>query len=161
MQYIRMTKKRRGGQQSPFGARVQGTTSQRQLRVGEELRHALARILRDGECRDPVLERVSITVTEVRMSPDLRNATAFVMPLAGTNATEIIAGLERSANFLKGLVAREVQLRNTPNLVFALDDSFDRADRITALLTLPEVARDLRPQATEAKTLTNNGADDE
>jgi len=161
MQYIRMTKKRRGGQQSPFGARVQGTTSQRQLRVGEELRHALARILRDGECRDPVLERVSITVTEVRMSPDLRNATAFVMPLAGTNATEIIAGLERSANFLKGLVGREVQLRNTPNLVFALDDSFDRADRITALLTRPEVARDLRPQAAEAKTLTNNGADDE
>ena len=121
----------------------------------------MARILRDGECRDPVLERVSITVTEVRMSPDLRNATAFVMPLAGTNATEIIAGLERSANFLKGLVGREVQLRNTPNLVFALDDSFDRADRITALLTRPEVARDLRPQAAEAKTLTNNGADDE
>ena len=144
-----MTKKRRGGQQSPFGARVQGTTSQRQLRVGEELRHALARILRDGECRDPVLERVSITVTEVRMSPDLRNATAFVMPLAGTNATEIIAGLERSANFLKGLVAREVQLRNTPNLVFALDDTFDRAHRISALLTRPEVARDLGPQAAE------------
>jgi len=156
-----MTKKRRGRQQSPFGAGVQGATSQRQLRVGEEVRHALARILRDGECRDPVIEKVSITVTEVRMSPDLRNATAFVMPLAGTNATEIIAGLERSANFLKGLVAREVQLRNTPNLVFALDDSFDRADRITALLTRPEVARDLRPQAAEAKTLTNNGADDE
>ena len=156
-----MTKKRRGRQQPPFGAGVQGTTSQRQLRVGEELRHALARILRDGECRDPVLERVSITVTEVRMSPDLRNATAFVMPLAGTNATEVIAGLERSATFLKGLVAREVQLRNTPNLVFALDDTFDRVDRITALLTRPEVARDLRPQAAEAKTLTNNGADDE
>jgi ribosome-binding factor A len=156
-----MTKKRRGRQQSPFGAGVQGTTSQRQLRVGEEVRHALARILRDGECRDPVIEKVSITVTEVRMSPDLRNATAFVMPLAGTNATEVIAGLERSATFLKGLVAREVQLRNTPNLVFALDDTFDRVDRITALLTRPEVARDLRPQAAEAKTLTNNGADDE
>ena len=156
-----MTKKRRGRQQSPLGAGVERRTSQRQLRVGEELRHALARILRDGECREPVLEDASITVTEVRMSPDLRNATAFVMPLSGTNATEVVAGLERSATFLKGLVAREVQLRNTPNLVFELDDSFDRADRISALLTRPEVARDLRPQAAEAETMTNNGDDDE
>jgi ribosome-binding factor A len=150
-----MTKKRRGRQPSPLGAGVEGKPSQRRLRVGEELRHALARILRDGECRDPVLEGASITVTEVRMSTDLRNATAFVMPLTGTNATEVVAGLERSATFLKGLVAREVQLRNTPNLVFALDDSFDRADRISALLTRPEVARDLRPQAAEG------GDDDE
>jgi ribosome-binding factor A len=156
-----MAKKRRGQQQSPLGAGVDGKTSQRQLRVGEELRHALARILRDGECRDPVLGDANITVTEVRMSPDLRNATAFVMPLAGTNATEVVAGLERSATFLKGLVAREVQLRNTPNLVFALDDSFDRAARISTLLTRPEVARDLRPQAAEAETMTNNGDDDE
>ena len=144
-----MTKKRRGRQQSPLGAGVEGKTSQRQLRVGEELRHALARILRDEECSDAVLENASITVTEVRMSPDLRNATAFVMPLSGTNATEVVAGLERSATCLKGLVAREVQLRNTPNLVFELDDSFDRADRISALLTRPEVARDLGPQAAE------------
>ena len=150
-----MTKKRRGRQQSRLGAGFEKKTSQRQLRVGEELRHALARILRDGECRDPVLENASITVTEVRMSPDLRNATAFIMPLAGTNATEVVAGLQRSATFLKGLVAREVQLRNTPNLVFALDDSFDRADRISALLTRPEVARDLRPQFAEER------ADDE
>jgi ribosome-binding factor A len=147
-----MTKKRRGRQQSPLGAGVagvEGKTSQRQLRVGEELRHALARILRDGECRDPALENASITVTEVRMSPDLRNATVFVMPLAGTNATDVVAGLERSATFLKGLVAREVRLRNTPSLVFALDDTFDRAERISALLTRPEVARDLQPQAAE------------
>lgn len=137
-----MAKKRRR-LQSPFGAGVEGKTSQRQLRVGEELRHVLARILRDGECREPVIENASITVTEVRMSPDLRNATAFVMPLAGANATEVVAGLERSATFLKGLVAREAHLRNTPNLVFALDDSFDRADRISTLLARPEVARDL------------------
>ena len=83
------------------------------------------------------------------------------MPLAGANANEVVAGLERSATFLKGLVAREVQLRNTPNLVFALDDSFDRANRISALLTRPEVARALRPQAGEAETMTNNGDDDE
>ena len=146
-----MTKKRRGRQQSTLGAEVERKTSQRRLRVGEELRHALARILRDGECRDPVIENASITVTEVRMSPDLRNATAFVIPLAGASATEVVAGLERSAAFLKGLVAREVQLRNTPNLVFALDDSFDQAARISTLLTRPEVARDLRPPAAEDK----------
>lgn len=146
-----MAKKRRGRQRSLVGAGGEERTSQRQLRVGEELRHALARILRDGECRDPVLENASITVTEVRISPDLRNATAFVMPLAGTRATEVVASLERSATFLKGLVAREVQLRNTPNLVFALDDSFDRAARISTLLMRPEVARDLRPSAAEDK----------
>lgn len=146
-----MAKKRRGRQRSLVGAGGEERTSQRQLRVGEELRHALARILRDGECRDPVLENASITVTEVRISPDLRNATAFVMPLAGTRATEVVASLERSATFLKGLVAREVQLRNTPNLVFALDDSFDRAARISTLLMRPEVARDLRPPAAEDK----------
>ena len=154
-----MSKNRRGRQQSPLVAGVEGKASQRQLRVGEELRHALARILRDGDCRDPVIENASITVTEVRMSPDLRNATAFVMPLAGANATEVVAGLERSATFLKGLLAREVQLRNTPNLVFELDDSFDRADRISALLTRPEVARDLGPQAVEE--MASNGDDDE
>ena len=98
-----------------------------------------------------MLENASITVTEVRITPDLRNATAFVMPLAGTNATEVVASLKRSATFLKGLVAREVRLRNTPNLVFALDDSFDRADRISALLTRPEVARDLEPQAARSE----------
>jgi ribosome-binding factor A len=144
-----MATKRRGRQQSPLGAGIEEKTSQRRLRVGEELRHVLAKILRDGECRDPVLENTSITVTEVRMSPDLRNATAFVMPLAGANATEVVSGLERSATFLKGLVAREVQLRNTPNLVFALDDTFERANRISTLLTRPEVARDLKPQAAE------------
>src|ERR1700747_2761800 len=149
-----MAKKRRGRQRSPVGAGGEERASHRQLRVGEELRHALARILRDGECRDPVIENASIAVTEVRMSPDLRNATVFVIPLAGANATEVVAGLERSAAFLKGLVAREVQLRNTPNLVFALDDSFDRADRISTLLARPEVARDLRPQTAE------NRADD-
>src|ERR1700760_2590195 len=111
-----MAKKRRGRQRSPGGAGGGGRARQRPLRVGEELRHALAKILRDGECRDPVLENASITVTEVRMSPDLRSATAFVMPLAGANATEVVAGLDRSATFLKGLLAREVQLRNTPNL---------------------------------------------
>src|SRR5215813_10380582 len=128
-----------------------GRVGHRRLRVGEELRHVLSKVLRGGECRDPALANASITVTEVRMSPDLRNATVFVMPLAGANAAEVLAGLKRSAAFLKGLVAREVQLRNTPNLVFARDDTFDQADRITALLARPEVVRDLQPQAVKAE----------
>ena len=117
--------------------------SQRQLRVAEELRHALAKIFREGKCRDPALRDTSIAVTEVRMSPDLRNATAFVVPLAGENATEIVGGLKRSSAFLRRLVAREVPLRYAPHLLFALDGAFAQADRVAALLALPEVARDL------------------
>jgi ribosome-binding factor A len=113
--------------------------------VGEELRHVLAALLRPGELRDPALRDASVTVTEVRLSPDLRNATAFVMPLGGGNADEIIAGLQRSAAYLKGRVAREMALRLAPNLAFALDRSFDNADRIATLLASPEVARDLGP----------------
>jgi ribosome-binding factor A len=118
--------------------------SQRQLRVGEELRHALAQLLRPGELRDPALRDASITVTEVRVSPDLKNATAFVMPFAGANSDQVMAGLKRSAIFLKGRVARMVELRQAPNIVFALDDAFDNAARIAALLARPEVERDLQ-----------------
>jgi ribosome-binding factor A len=116
------------------------------LRVGEELRHALAQLLRPGELRDPALREASITVTEVRVSPDLKNATAFVMPLAGADAADIMAGLKRSAPFLKGRVARTVELRQVPNLVFALDNAFENAARIAALLARPEVERDLHPE---------------
>jgi len=116
---------------------------QRQLRVGEELRHALAQLLRPGELRDPALREANITVTEVRVSPDLKNATAYVMPFAGANSEEIMAGLKRSAVFLKGRVARMVELRQAPSIVFALDDAFDNAARIAALLARPEVERDL------------------
>src|SRR5258707_2922705 len=121
--------------------------SQRQLRVGEELRHALAQLLRPGLLRDPALRDASITVTEVRISPDLKNATAFVMPLAGANAAEIMAGLKRSAPFLKARVARTVELRQVPNIAFAFDTAFDSAARIEALLHAPEVERDLQPPA--------------
>ena len=119
--------------------------SQRQLRVGEELRHALARLLRPGELRDPALHDASVTVTEIRLSPDLRNATAFVMPLGGANAADIIAGLRRSAPYLKGQIARAVRLRRVPNLTFALDSSFDTANRIATLLHSEAVKRDLQP----------------
>jgi ribosome-binding factor A len=118
--------------------------SQRQLRVGEELRHALARLLRPGALRDPALFDANVTVTEVRLSPDLRNATAFVMPLGGANAADIIAGLRRSAPYLKGQIAKAVQLRRVPNLAFTLDNAFDTADRIAALLNSEAVERDLR-----------------
>jgi len=152
-----MAKRRRERQQFISGAGPERGVSQRQLRVGEELRHVLSKILREGECRDPALVNTSIIVTQVRMSPDLRNATAFVMPLAGANAVEIMAGLKRSAAFLKGLVAREVPLRNTPNVAFALDESFDQADRISELLARPEVARDLQPQAARSEDCDDEG----
>ncbi len=117
---------------------------QRQLRVGEELRHALALLLRPGELRDPVLYDANVTVTEVQVSPDLRNATAFVMPLGGTNAADIVVALRRSAPFLKGRIARTVQLRLVPNLSFALDSAFDSAERIAEVLHSEAVERDLR-----------------
>jgi ribosome-binding factor A len=121
--------------------------SQRQLRVGEELRHILAQLLRPGELRDPALADASITVTEVRLSPDLKNATAFVMPLGGGNVDDILAGLKRGAPYLKSRIAREIALRQVPNLSFALDRAFDSAAHITELLTRPEVARDLGPRS--------------
>ena len=117
---------------------------QRQLRVGEELRHALAQLLRPGELRDPALREASVTVTEVRMSPDLRNAVAFVMPLAGAKVDEVMAGLERSTGFLKARVGRSLGLRFTPNIVFALDNAFEHAERIATLLADPAVEHDLR-----------------
>ena len=117
--------------------------SQRRLRVGEELRHALARILQRGELRDPALQDVAVTVTEVRVSPDLKHATAYVMPLGGRHAAEVIAALTRSAGYLRGQLAREVPLRFSPGLAFALDTSFDHASRINELLHRPEVERDL------------------
>jgi len=117
--------------------------SARQLRVGEEVRHALARIFERHELRDPTLIDVTLTVTEVRMSPDLKHATVFVMPLAGAHAPETLAGLKRGAPYLRGLVAREVPLRFTPTLSFMLDMSFDHANRINEILHRPEVQRDV------------------
>lgn len=95
--------------------------------------------------RDPALRDANITVSEVRVSPDLKNATAFVMPLAGAKTDEVLAGLKRGAVFIKGRVAQLVELRQVPNIVFALDDAFDNAARIAALLARPEVERDLHP----------------
>ena len=108
--------------------------SQRQLRVGEEIRHALSTILLRGDLHDPDLADASITVSEVRVSPDLKHATAFIMPLGGDHKVEALAGLRRAAPFLRGQVARAVRLKFAPSLRFEVDDRFDRAQRIDALL---------------------------
>jgi ribosome-binding factor A len=107
---------------------------QRQLRVGEELRHALSQIIERGELRDPELAGISITVTEVRISPDLRNATAFVVPLGGEGLMEIIEPLRRATSFLRHRIAQMVELRRVPNLMFEPDESFDNFDRINQAL---------------------------
>ena len=119
------------------------TPSQRQLRVGEELRHALAHILERGEVHDPGLAGVSVTVTEVRVSPDLRNATAFITPLGGGQVGETVAAMRRAAAFFRAQIARAIKLRYVPTLSFEADTSFEYADHINRLLQEPEVARDL------------------
>jgi ribosome-binding factor A len=123
-------------------ARAGRTASQRQLRVGEEIRHALADILRRGELRDPALHDANVTVTEVRISPDLKNATAFVLPLGGGHP-ELVPALNRASAFLRTQVAHEVRLPHAPRLSFQLDASFDYAANIDRLLHKSEVARDL------------------
>lgn len=125
--------------------------SVRQLRVGEELRHALAEVLGRGDLRDPALATRSITVSEVRTSPDLRNATAFVIPLGGGDDTEVLAALRRAAPFLRSQIAKAVRLRLVPNLSFQRDESFDAAQRIDDILHHPDVVRDLNePESDEA-----------
>ena len=124
--------------------------SQRQLRVGEVIRHALALLLERGILRDPGLSGVSVTVTEVSMSPDLRAATAYVTPLGGGDIDGVLAALNRAAPFLRGQVARQVRLRSMPKLLFEADGSFDYAARIGSLLDRPAVARDLEYDDTAA-----------
>ncbi len=120
--------------------------SQRQLRVGEEVRHALSQVLGESLLRDPDLADAASTVTEVRISPDLKNATAFVMPLGGADLEAKVAALRRAAPFLRGEVARRVKLRFAPRLVFEPDRSFDAAGRIDSLLRAERLQRDLEPQ---------------
>jgi ribosome-binding factor A len=117
--------------------------SQRQLRVGELVRHALAEILQHGEIHDPAFDGVVVTVPEVRMTPDLKLATVFVMPLGGKGGEAVVAAFERNKRYLRGEIARRIELRYAPDLAFRLDSSFDEADRIDALLRSPGVRRDL------------------
>jgi ribosome-binding factor A len=124
--------------------RLDFPVSQRQLRVGEELRHALAWVLERGELHDRDLADLTITVTEVRVSADLRQATAFVVALGGGHESSLVAALERAKGFLRRRVGEVVRLRRVPEFSFRIDRSFDAADRIDRALRDPSVARDLR-----------------
>ncbi len=118
--------------------------SQRQLRVGEQVRHALASVLQRGEVRDDLLEKTVISVSEVRMSPDLKIATAFVAPLNADDDQAVIKALARHAKFLRGRLAGELgSMKYMPEFRFRADTSFDNFEKIDRLLRSPEVARDL------------------
>ena len=119
---------------------------QRQLRVGEEIRHLLADLLERGNMRDPDLREASITVTSVDVSPDLRNATAFVMPLGGQDEKRLMAAMRRAAPWFRARVGERAGLRHAPEIRFELDRTFDEADRIDALLRRPDVARDIKDE---------------
>lgn len=127
----------------PSHRRAVAGPSQRQLRAGELVRHALVDILRHETLDDPALEHAVVTVSEVRMSPDLAHATCFVEPLRGEHAPEIVAALNRSAKFLRGRLGHVIAMRLTPDLKFRHDDSFDEAEHIARLLEDPRVRRDL------------------
>jgi ribosome-binding factor A len=118
--------------------------SQRQLRVGELVRHAMADMLTRGEVHDPVIEGHLITVPEVRMSADLRLATIYVMPMGGRDAEQVVAAFERHKKFLRAEVAHRINLKFAPDLRFRIDERFAEAERIDKLLHSPEVARDLK-----------------
>ncbi len=119
--------------------------SQRMLRVGELVRHALAGIFTRGEVEDPALAGAVITVPEVRMSSDLKLASAYVMPLGGERAAEIVEALNRHQRFIRGRLAPELELKFAPEVRFFVDDTFDEFGRIDALLRSDRVQRDLGP----------------
>ena len=131
--------------------------SQRQLRVGEEIRHTLAMVLERGELRDPGLKGVSITITEVRATPDLRHAHVFVMPLGGGDREGALKALNRARPYLRRQISKVLTLRNSPDLHFALDETFDESDRISALLRDPHVAQDtITPAEVESDSDSTN-----
>jgi ribosome-binding factor A len=138
---------------APTSRSAPGPT-QRQLRAGELVRHALVEILREEALLDPALEGVSVTLTEVRMSPDLRNALCFIVPLGGEKTQEVVAALNRASRFLRGHLGHAVELRFTPDIKFVADESFDEAARMRQLFDDPKVRRDL-----EAPARAEDGAD--
>ena len=129
--------------ESPEGKSV------RLLRVGEQVRHALSDILMRGDVHDDVLASHSVSVTEVRMSPDLRHATVFVKPLLGSDEAEVLSALKRNVRYLRGEVSRRVNTKYAAQLKFVADESFDEGSHIDRLLRDPKVARDLRADAEE------------
>ena len=129
---------KRNHRESPAGP------SQRALRVGELVRHAVSEMLTRGDVHDPVLEGRLITVPEVRMSPDLRMATIYVMPLGGREIKEVLEALERNKRYLRGEISHHVNLKFAPDIRFRADERFDEAERIEKLLRTPAVQRDLK-----------------
>jgi ribosome-binding factor A len=123
---------------------AKGERSVRLLRVGETVRHALSDILSRDIVQDPDLTGVSITVCEVQVSPDLRNATVFFLPLGGENRKEVEAALNKTSGFIRGLLSKTIHLKYMPKLKFELDRSFDEASRISALLEDEKIKRDLK-----------------
>jgi ribosome-binding factor A len=124
--------------------------SVRLLRVAEQVRHALSDVLMRGEVHDDVLASHSVSITEVRMSPDLRHATVFVKPLLGADEAAVLAALKRNVRYLRGEVSRRVNTKYAADLKFLPDESFEEASHIDALLRSPTVARDLGPGDEEA-----------
>jgi ribosome-binding factor A len=123
--------------------RAKAAPSQRQLRVGELVRHALAELLMRGDIHDPELEAMTVTIPEVRMSPDLRLATAYVMPLGEADARKAVAALERNKRYIRGAVAKRVNLQFAPDVRFRIDETFDAGARVDNILRSPAVRRDL------------------
>lgn len=142
----------RGGQKPP---------SQRQKRVAEEIRHALAMVLERGDLRDPVLAATPITITEVRISPDLRNATSFVTPLGGGDVKPVLEALKRARSFLRHELATRIEMRYVPNLFFEADTSFDTFQRIDTILHDPKVLRDTHPEYLRDSDEEAEDADDD
>ncbi|HWE19599.1 MAG TPA: 30S ribosome-binding factor RbfA [Hyphomicrobiaceae bacterium] len=118
--------------------------SQRQLRVGELIRHALAEMLGRGEIHDEVLASHVVTVSEVRMAPDLRLATVYIMPLGGKDLKPVLEALDRNRKFIRGEIAHAVNLKFAPEIRFLADQTFDEARRIDEILRSPKVAQDLK-----------------
>ncbi len=133
--------------------------SARQLRVGELVRHALAELFARGDVHDPVLEGHMITVPEVRMSPDLRLATIYIMPLGGRDAEAVLAALEENKRYLRGEISRRVNLKFAPEIRFRVDERFDEAERIEKLLRTPAVQRDLRDNESQKRDLSGEKDD--
>lgn len=126
-----------------MGRGTSSGSSMRQLRAGEELRHAMVRVFGHANFADPALAGINVTVTEVKVSPDLKNATIFVMPLGGAGLDDTVTALNRAAGYLRGHLGREISLRYTPRINFAADRSFDHAMRVNEILALPRVRDDL------------------
>ena len=138
-----MKRKTATGRGAPAGP------SQRQLRAGELIRHALVEILREHEINDEALAGVSVTITEVRMGPDLRNALCFVEPLGGGQADAVVKALNLHVKFLRGFLGRTIDMKFTPALKFVHDESFNEATRMSRLFDDPKVAQDLRQDGSE------------